>query len=92
MQDVKETCVNHVAPDDYILFSSSERKWINKILRYKEKYPEAVKIMRMPEDNYGMLYAELPASWLKISPPRQVNYTEEQKMEIAQRLAEAKSK
>jgi hypothetical protein len=92
MQDVKETCVNHVAPDDYILFSSSERKWINKVLKFKEKYPEAVKIIRTPEDNWGMLYAELPASWLKISPPRQVNYTEEQKMEIAKRLAESKSK
>lgn len=92
MQEIKETCVNHVAPDDYILFSSSELKWINKILKYAAQHPDAVKITRTPEDNWGMLCAELPASWLKISPPRKVNYTEEQKIEIAKRLAQAKSK
>ena len=92
MIDLNETCVNHVAPDKTIGFCSSERKWVNKILRLAEQRPDEVHITHMPEDNHGMLCADLPANWLKISPPRQVSYTEEQRAAMAERLAAAREK
>lgn len=92
MSELYETCVNHVAPDKTIGFCSSERKWINKVLKLAEQYPDAVNITHTVEDNHGMLCADLPASWLKISPPRQVNYTDEQKAAMAERLAAARAK
>lgn len=92
MTEINETCVNHVAPDKTIGFCSSERKWINKVLKLAEQRPNDVNIRYMPEDNQGMLCADLPASWLKISPPRQTNYTDEQRAAMVERLAAARDK
>jgi hypothetical protein len=91
MSDLKETCLNHVAPDKHMTFCSSEQKWVNKISKLKDQHPNEVEIVRSAEENDGMVYAKLPLSWLKISPPRQVNYTEEQKAAMAERLAAARS-
>ena len=57
-------------------FSSDERKHINRVLKLKEKYPDAVRIIRQPEENDGCIYAELPSSWLKVSPPVKRELTE----------------
>lgn len=92
MSEVNETCVNHVAPDKTIGFCSSEIRWINRILKLHAKHPDEVNITHKPEDNHGMLCADLPVSWLKISPPRQVNYTDEQRAAMAERLAAAREK
>ena len=92
MADWKETAITHIAPDDTATFCSSENKWINRILKLHEQHPGAVKIKYLPEDNHGVLYADIPASWFKISPPRQMNYTDEQKAAMAERLAAAREK
>lgn len=92
MADIKETCVNITNESSRATFCSSETKWINKILRLSGQHPDEVKILYYPEDNHGVLLAEIPKSYLKISPPRQVNYTDEQKAEIAKRFAEARNK
>ena len=90
--DFKETSINYLNVDEQATFCSSEKKWINKILALHEKYPDKVQIKYYPEDNSGMLYAHIPKNWLKVSPPRQVNYTEEQKAAMAERLAAAREK
>lgn len=92
MADPKETCFNYISEDKTATFCSSEQKWINKILKLKEKHPNEIKIVHYPENNHGMLYVELPKKWLKIAPPRQVNYTDEQKALMAERLAAARVK
>lgn len=90
MTDFKETCVDYLNVDDYATFTSSETKWINKIIKLQQANPSDVKIEYYPEDNHGVLIAHIPKSWLKISPPRQVNYTEEQKAAAAERMAAAR--
>lgn len=90
MAEIKETCVNMTNEDKRATFCSSETKWINKILKLSGQHPDEVKIIYYPEDNHGVLLAEIPKSYLKISPPRQVNYTEEQKAALAERLAAAR--
>ena len=88
---MKETCYEHIDGNEYGTFCSSEKRWITKILNLKEKYPEEINIVHHPEDNYGVLLARIPKRWFKISPPRQVNFTDEQRAALAQRMAEARA-
>ena len=90
MADVKETCVGYISDEKYATFCSSETKWINKILKLHDNYPSDVKIVYYPEKNNGMIYAHIPKNFIKISPPRQVNYTDEQRAAMAERLAAAR--
>lgn len=92
MADFKETCVEYINADDMATFCSAERRWINKILKLQEAHPDDVEIVCMPEENQGNILAHIPKSWVKISPPRQVNYTDEQKAAMAERLAAAREK
>ena len=90
MADFKETAVGYLNVDDYATFSSDERKWITKIVRLHALHPSKVEITHWPEDNHGTIVAHVPKHWLKISPPRQVNYTDEQKAAMAERLKAAR--
>ncbi len=92
MADFKETCVDYLDVDPHATFCSAERRWVNKILKLKESYPDEVNITAHPENNDGIIVAHIPKKWLKISPPRQVNYTEEQRAAAAERLASARPK
>lgn len=92
MADFKETSVGYITDERHATFSSSETKWINKITKLYEKHPDKVEIIYTPESNNGTIYAHVPKSWLKISPPRQVNYTDEQRAAMAERLAAARNK
>ena len=60
---------------------------VNKLKKYSISHPEEVKIIR--DDEYGII-AEVPNDWIKISPKRRVNMSEEQKRIIAERLRNAK--
>lgn len=90
MAEFKETAFDYLDVSDHATFSSSERKWINKIYKLKEKYPNEVTIECAPDDNYGMLVAFIPKSWMKISPPKKVNLTDEQKAAMAERMRQSK--
>lgn len=92
MADFKETSFDYLDCDDYAVFCTSERKWVNKILKLKESNPNDVNITTYPENNDGYIVAQVPKNWFKLSPPRQVNYTEEQRAAAAERLANARSK
>ena len=92
MTNFKETCVEYIDADKHATFFSAERKWVNKILKLKEAYPDDVDICAYPENNNGSIVAHVPKSWLKINPPRQVNYTEEQRAAAAERMANIRSK
>lgn len=90
MAEFKETVVGYLNVDNYASFDSNETKWINKILKLKEQYPDDVKIIHMPDDNDGSLCAHIPKSWLKVSPPKKMNLTEEQKALRAERMRSLK--
>lgn len=92
MTDFKETCINWLASEPNATFCSEESKWINKIKKLHDEYPDEVKITVDPEKNHGVLLADVPKTWIKVSPPRKVNYTDEQKAAMAERLAAAREK
>ena len=68
-------------------FSSDERRWINRIHKLKEKYPDEVTVIAEPEDNGGCIYAKLPCEWMRIGPISRRQYTDEEKAAMAQTLA-----
>lgn len=89
MADFKETCVEYIDEDKHATFCSSERKWINKIIKLHQQHPDAVEILCVPEDNDGVILAHIPKNWMKISPPKKINLTEEQRAERAERMRKA---
>ena len=76
-----ETCFNY-CNKEHGFFSSDEKRFITKIRRLKEKYPDEVRIIAEPKDNNGCIYCELPSEWLQIQPKRKLNLTEEQREEL----------
>ena len=80
-----ETCFNY-CDKDHGYFSSDERRYITKIHKLKKKFPEQVRIIAEPENNDGCIYCELPTSWLKVQPPKQMNYTAEQREKMSVRM------
>jgi len=73
-------------------FSSDEKKWINKIRKLKEQYPDKVNIIKQPEENDGCIYCTLPPEWFRVQPPKKMNFTDEQKKQMCERLQSARQK
>ena len=86
MADLIETSIEYITADKHATFYSGERKWVNKIQKLKEDYPDEVQIIAAPENNHGAILAHVPKTWLKLSPPRKVNMTEERKAELSERM------
>lgn len=84
MTDIRETGANHIAGEKFVTFFSSERKWINRIRKLKEKFPDEVDIKHENPD--GSLVAHIPASWFQIKPRKKIQFTEEQIMAATARL------
>lgn len=59
-----------------------------QVVRLAEKYPEEVEIRVRNKD--GSIFAHVPVSYVSIRKPRQVDYTEEQREQIAERLKRGK--
>ena len=80
-----ETCFNY-CNKEHGFFSSDERKFITKVRKLKEQYPDRVRIIKEPEENDGCIYCELPTEWFSIRPPKKMNYTDEQRAEMSERM------
>lgn len=84
-----ETCFNY-CDKEHGYFSTDERRFITKVRRLQEKFPDRVRIIAEPEDNDGCLYCELPTEWFTIRVPKKRDLTDEQRREIANRLQHAR--
>lgn len=85
-----ETVFNYCDKDKGF-FSSDEPKWIRRIKELAAEHPDEVRVIRMPEQNDGCIYVQLPTEWLKIQPKRKVELTDEQKAKLAERLRSART-
>ena len=85
-----ETCFNY-CDKNAGFFSSDERRWITKIRKLKEQYPDQIKIIAEPETNDGCIYCRLPTEWLKIQPKRKIELTNEEKAALSERLRSSRS-
>ena len=67
----------------------TQKKFVSKIKKLAKEYDD-VKIIAENED--GSIYAHVPVSWFKLSPPRKGRqFSEEEKAEAAIRLKEARA-
>lgn len=80
-----ETCFNYTEKE-HGFFSSDERRFITKVRKLKEKYPEQVRIIKEPEENDGCIYCELPVEWFSIRVPVKRVLTEEQRKVLSDRM------
>lgn len=84
-----ETCFNYT-DKEHGFFSTDERRFITKVRRLQEKFPDKARIIAEPENNDGCLYCELPTEWFMIRVPKKRDLTDEQRREIAERLQRAR--
>lgn len=89
-----ETTIDYIAGDSHCIIDTSNRAHINKILKYKNKYPELVDIVKQDEDEDGMhMIAKLPKDWMRLpAPPVKRNLTEEQRKERSERMRNMRKK
>lgn len=56
----------------------TEPRYVNRIRKLAEQYPDEVEIVADGPSNGGYLYAHIPTAWVRIQPPKKMNFTEEQ--------------
>ena len=76
--------------DKKMWISSDERKIINRVTALSEQYPDEMTILKRPEENDGCIYAQCPANWLKISPKKRVELSDEERAVRSERLKMAR--
>ena len=67
---------------------ASHTKYNTKVRKLAEQNPEDVKIVAENPD--GSIVAHLPLSYIKVNKPKQMNYSEEQKEAMRERLKSAR--
>lgn len=90
MADVKETAYNQIAEKKMAQITTSERSWINKLLKYAEEHPDETNIRAHPDDNNGILLIDVPKTWFKIRPNKKRELSEEQRAIMAERLKKSR--
>lgn len=84
--DEQETTINLYNP--YVSKRAEIYTCINTMIRRLRKialqYPEEVTIR---DDDYGGMFCTVPASWIRVTPKRKCNQTEEQRKENGRKLA-----
>lgn len=83
-KEVHETNFEFVDIDDTACFSSNDYRWVKKILKLVEKYPEQTKLVT--NDEYGFVTIRCPKSWFNVKPPAKRNFTEEQRRAMSDRM------
>ena len=85
-----ETALYYSAADDHAWLSTDERRWVKWAKEMAQRYPQEVIIKS--EDKDGTIVVALPIKWFKLSPPRKINLTDEQKRERAEILRLSREK
>lgn len=80
-----ENVIEFLKDSDTVTVTFSQRRFISKIKRLANEHPEDVKIVA--ENNDGSIVAHVPVKYIKVSAPRRVNMTPEQKAALSERLA-----
>lgn len=89
MEAYNETTIDHIAGDETCGISTGEYSTKLKLSRLAAEYPDKVKCVAMNQDN--SVYFKVPWKWIKVKPPRKVTLSDEQKVEIAERLRAART-
>ena len=93
--DVRETSFDYIVGDEKAVAWSSEPKVMRLLHSLHQRFPNDVEIVKVQDEKDGSEWsvsALVPVSWIKLSPPRKRNMTDEEKQRAAERLKEARAK
>ena len=62
-----ETCIDFIHADKVIYISTGRKAYINKIKKWKEKFPNLVNIIK--ENSDGSIYVSVPKDWFRFPIP-----------------------
>lgn len=90
MADIKENCIEWINGQDTISVTLSQGRYISKVKRLAEKYPDLVRILHENKD--GSIFAHMPLKSLKLSiiPPKELG--EDEKERLRQQLSRSRNK
>ncbi len=75
--ELRETNWDHFEGDTFALISSSERRIVSKIMKWKEKYPDDIRIRAINDEGASVL-AEIPLDLVNIAFKKKQKRSEKQ--------------
>ena len=85
-----ENCIEWIRNSKTATLSFSQKRYVTKIKRLAEKYPDEIQIVY--ENNDGSIIAHIPVSAIHISIRKRKELTEEQREAAVKRLMLARQK
>ena len=70
---MKENAIEWITGENKATITISQTKYINQVLKLKEKDSESVEIVKMPEDNDGYLFGYIDVNRVRIAPKRKLS-------------------
>jgi hypothetical protein len=82
MSELRENAIEWINGQDKVTVTLSQGRYISKVKRLADKFPEEVEIVKENED--GTLLAHIPLNYIKINRASR-DLTEEEREELAER-------
>lgn len=84
MASERENCIEWLMDSKTATVTLSQGRYISKIRKLAEKFPDEVKIIAEPENNDGYMVAHIPVKYIKLNNSSR-NLTEEEREELSER-------
>ena len=86
---MNETAINRLQGEDYCSIFTAERKFINRLKKLAQDYPNDVEIQYINDD--GSIGARVPYDWFRfVKPKAKRTYTPEQLEAMKERMKRAR--
>lgn len=90
MASERETSIDFMADENFMIVYTREKKYIRKLEELKEQYPKKVKVIQQEED---CISVKCPKAWFKFPKPKaKRTLTEEQRQAAVDRMRKAREK
>lgn len=91
--DEGENSIEWTLGADKATLTLSQQRLITRVKKLAEKHPDDVQIVTENALGGGrkVLYAYLPAAWVRINPPKTMNFSEEEKVIRSERMKELRN-
>lgn len=88
---MNETAINRLQGEDYCSIFTAERKFINRLKKLAQDYPNDVTIQYINDD--GSIGARVPYDWFRfVKPKAKRTYTPEQLEAMKKRMKKARER
>lgn len=84
MLESKENAIEFLYGDKQATGTFCSPKFVNRLKKLAENNPDECKIVAENED--GSIVAHFPVKWVRVSPPRKIDMTEEEKDALRERF------